>query len=78
MLDDFYSLLTLTEKSTSEIRFVQGIENWGTSDTKVMEDLMNLENKFTRLLDQTMGEIYPNQNSSIVRNTSIDDSIGSF
>lgn len=53
--------LTLTEKRTPEIRFVQDIEIWGTTtDSITVEDLMHTDKKFTRLLGQTMGEIFPN------------------
>uniref|UniRef100_A0A7S4PSJ7 SH3 domain-containing protein n=1 Tax=Alexandrium monilatum TaxID=311494 RepID=A0A7S4PSJ7_9DINO len=55
--------LTLAEKRTPEIRFVQDVEIWGTKDAAPsLEDIMSTESKFARLLGKTMGEIYTGQN----------------
>jgi len=52
--------LTLAEKRSPEIRFVQDIEIWGTKEETIKaEELLHPQKKFTRLLGQSMGEIYP-------------------
>lgn len=55
--------LTLSEKCTAEIRFVQDIDIWGDANNVAIqgEELVNCESPFMRLLGKVMAEIYPEQ-----------------
>jgi hypothetical protein len=54
--------LTLTEKRTPEIRFIQEMEIWGNASESVSaEDLIDAQGAFMKLLGETMGRIFPNE-----------------
>jgi len=65
MIATLYDLgipLTLTEKRTPEIRFIQEIEIWGNdSETINAEELIDAQCSFMKLLGETMGRIFPNE-----------------
>jgi hypothetical protein len=54
--------LTLTEKRTSVIRFIQDVEIWGTLDHCVSaSELLDCKGGFMKLLAKCMGIIYPKE-----------------
>eukprot|EP00450_Noctiluca_scintillans_P004603 CAMPEP_0194495684 /NCGR_PEP_ID=MMETSP0253-20130528/13199_1 /TAXON_ID=2966 /ORGANISM="Noctiluca scintillans" /LENGTH=337 /DNA_ID=CAMNT_0039336977 /DNA_START=77 /DNA_END=1087 /DNA_ORIENTATION=- len=58
--------LTLTEKRTPEIRFIQDIEILGTRDDKVsVEEILDPATKLMNVLGRAMGEIYTTQTNLI-------------
>ena len=65
MVAQLYDLgipLTLTEKRTQVIRFIQEVEIWGTQDDCVSaSELVDCQGAFMKLLGKIMGEIYPGQ-----------------
>lgn len=63
MITQCYDLgipLTLTEKRTSELSFVQEIDIYGRNDENIDPmELMNVEGLFLQLIGSTMREVYP-------------------
>jgi hypothetical protein len=54
--------LTLTEKRTPEIRFIQEVEIWGNASEAISaEELIDAQGAFMKLLGETMGRIFPNE-----------------
>ena len=54
--------LTLTEKRTTVIRFIQDVEIWGTQEKCVSAvELIDCQGAFMKLLGKTIGSVYPKQ-----------------
>ena len=66
-IDECYKLgvpLTLAEKRTPEIKFVQDLCIWGTpTDTVTVEELFQQDGHFAHMLGRAIGEIYPQSES---------------
>jgi len=63
ILYDLSIPLTLTEKRTPEIRFVQNIKIWGTQTEMVKpEELISVGSKFLEMVGKTMVSIFPKHN----------------
>ena len=62
-IDECYKLgvpLTLAEKRTPEIKFVQDLCIWGTpNETVTVEELFEQDGHFANMLGRALGEIYP-------------------
>lgn len=65
MIATLYDLgipLTLTEKRTPEIRFIQEVEIWGNDSEAInAEELIDPQGAFMKLLGETMGRIFQNE-----------------